>query len=138
MGPQAQPILELMSQPSKLNNNEIEIGQMDGKVSPKRVHLRRDVVNKAIIRAFKKFYNKLFKHRFAHKGKSKDYIYNKCASIVKRVLKSSESYQVLLSQVNNKNSKSKSVDVISRFLDFETKMYDFFEPLAPMNLIISF
>ena len=122
MDPQTQHVLELQSQLSKPSNIGFELEQMDGKGSSKGVHLRRDVLNKAIIRAFKKFYNKLFKHRFAHKGKSKDYIYNKCASIVKRVLKSSESYQVLLPQVNNKSSKSKRVDIISRFSNF--KNYD--------------
>ena len=120
MDPQTQHAIELQGQPSKPSNIRYEIEQIDSNASPKRVHLRRDILNKAIIRAFKKFYNKLFKHRFSHKGKSKDFIYNKCASIVKTVLKSSETYQVLLSQVNNKNSKSKSVDIISKFLDFTT------------------
>ena len=84
----------------------------DNKEASKSVYLRRDVVNKAIIRAFNKFYNKLFKYRFSHTGKSKDFIYNKCVSTIRRILKSSESYKSLFLTIEKAPSKSKQLFAI--------------------------
>ena len=104
--------LEPQSHLYKSNSVQTQIEKSKSKDSSKRVHLRKDIINKAIIRAFIKFYNKLFKCRFLYHGKSKDYLYNKLHSIINKVLKSSESYKVLLSLVNSRNLKSKSVNFI--------------------------
>ena len=61
MDPQFQQVLEPLDQLDKSYNIKLEIEQLSNQTSSKRVHLRRDVLNKAIFRAFKKFYNKLFK-----------------------------------------------------------------------------
>ena len=61
MDPQFQQVLESLDQLDKSYNIELEIERLSNQTSSKRVHLRRDVLNKAIFRAFKKFYNKLFK-----------------------------------------------------------------------------
>ena len=119
------------------NNNELEIEKSKSKDSSKRVNLRKDIVNKTIIRAFKKFYNKLFKWKFKYKGKSRDFLYNKCAYFVKKVLKSTEHFQVLLSKVNDRNHNGKSVDLIVwiyAFQNFFVKPIVKFVPLP--NLII--
>ena len=58
---------------------------------PQSVYLRKDIVNKAIIRALNKFYNKLFKYKISYRGKSKEKLYEKFTSHVAQAFKS---YQV--------------------------------------------
>ena len=55
---------------------------------PRCVDLRRDVVNKGIIRGLNRFYNKLFKFKTSYKDKTRDTLYNQFTSHVTQVFTS--------------------------------------------------
>ena len=55
---------------------------------PQSVYLRKDIVNKAIIRALNKFYNESFKYKTCYRGKSKEKLYEKFTSHIAQAFES--------------------------------------------------
>ena len=67
-------------------NSNYESSNRKKKSKPRRVSLRKDVVNKGIIRGLNRFYNRLFRFKTNYKGKTRDTLYNQFASHVIQVL----------------------------------------------------
>ena len=68
------------------------------------VGLRKDVVNKAIARAFNKFYNDLFQYKISYRRKSKEAIYTKFINHVTEVF---ESHPIKLYSENLASNRGK-------------------------------
>ena len=75
------------------------------KYSRTNVHLRKDVVNKSIIRAFSRFYNNNFTFKFD--GDTEDLADSIAHSDVKNLIISSIDYQEHFRITNEEGSKSK-------------------------------
>ena len=76
------------------------------KYSRANTHLRKDVVNKSIIRALNKFYNRRFKFRLIFDGHAKDFEQSICYKGVKNSITLSTDYQEHFSLINEEGSKS--------------------------------
>ena len=104
---------------SKDNNSLRSFDSVKGKdsdeyvtaVKPKRsrvnTHLRKDVINKTIIRAFNKFYIQYFKSRFNCSNKTRDFIYSVLKQKVHTKIMSSSIYQEYFGIGDYSDSESK-------------------------------
>ena len=83
------------------------IAMPKAKYSRTNVHLRKDVVNKSIIRAFSRFYNNNFTSEFEFDGDSKDLADSIAHSDDKNLITSSIDYEEYFSITSEEGSKSK-------------------------------
>ena len=79
------------------------------KPSRANVRLRKDVVNKSIIRAFSRFYNKHFTSEFKFNCKTEDLADSIANFEVKNLITSSIDFEEYFSTINEEGLKSKLI-----------------------------
>ena len=72
------------------------------------IHLRKDVVNKTIIRAFKNFYIKHFKSKLDFNNKTRDFWYGALCQKVNRKIASLTSFHKHFGKIDNDEFEGKS------------------------------
>ena len=78
-------------------------------------HLRKDVVNKSIVRALNRFYNRRFQFRIYFNGHAKDFEQSISYKKLKNLIILSTGYQEYFSMINEEGSKSKLIIILWLF-----------------------
>ena len=76
------------------------------------IHLRKDVVNKSIIRAFSRFYNKHFTFECRFNGNTKELFDSIANQQVKDLIASSIDYQEYFSMTDEEGPNSKHITFV--------------------------
>ena len=104
--------VENPNEQSKSKQLDEAIAMPKVKYSRTNVHLRKDVVNKSIIRAFSRFYNNNFISKFKFDGDAEDLADFIADSGVENLITSSIDYQEHFSITNEEGSKSKLLIIL--------------------------
>ena len=124
--PNSCPKLSLYNESTEFHNDEmfdkLSISDSISIYSPenrclKSVALRKDIINKAIIRAMKKFYNKILKFSFSYKGMDSATIYNTLQEHIKNVLASSENSRIHFDFGKHNSSGGKLLIISERVIN---------------------